>query len=44
MVLARLSFGYAVTAASVLPRWTGIALVTGVVPVSRSQQLPEGPS
>jgi hypothetical protein len=23
MVLARLSFGYAVTGASVLPRWTG---------------------
>ena len=42
MVLAGLCFGYAVIRARVLPRWTAIALMTGVVLVSISQNLPEG--
>jgi hypothetical protein len=42
MVLAGLCFGYAVIGARVLPRWTGIALMTGVVLVSLSQNMPEG--
>jgi len=41
MVLAGLGFGSAVIRAQVLPRWTGIALMTGVVLVALSQNLPE---
>ena len=43
MVLAGLGFGAAVIRAKVLPRWTGFALMAGVVLVSLSQTLPEGP-
>jgi hypothetical protein len=43
MVLAGLGFGVAVIRAEVLPRWTGIALMAGVVLVSLSQTLPAGP-
>jgi hypothetical protein len=43
MVLAGLGFGFAVIRAKVLPPWTGIALMAGVVLVSLSQTLPEGP-
>jgi hypothetical protein len=43
MVLAGLGFGGAVIRAKVLPRWTGIALMAGVVLVSLLQTLPEGP-
>ncbi len=43
MLLSGLGFGYAVIRARVLPRWTGIALMTGVVLVSVSQGLPDGP-
>jgi hypothetical protein len=42
MVLAGLGFGGAVVRAGVLPRWTGIALMVGVVLVAFSQDLPEG--
>lgn len=42
MVLAGLSFGYAVLRAGVLPRWTGVALGAGVVLVAVSQNMPEG--
>jgi hypothetical protein len=41
MVLAGLGFGFAVAKASVLPRWTGIALGAGVVLVALSQGMPE---
>ena len=41
MVLAGLGFGSAVVRARVLPRWTGIALIAGVVLVALSQNLPE---
>jgi hypothetical protein len=43
MVLAGLGVGVAVIRAKVLPRWTGIAVRTGVVLVSLSPTLPEGP-
>jgi hypothetical protein len=43
MVLAGLGFGVAVIRARVLPRWTAIALMAGVVVVSLSQTLPAGP-
>jgi hypothetical protein len=43
MVLAGLGFGVAVIRARVLPRWTAVALMAGVVLVSLSQTLPEGP-
>jgi hypothetical protein len=43
MVLAGLGFGIAVIRAKVLPRWTGIVLMAGVVLVALSQTLPEGP-
>jgi hypothetical protein len=36
-------FGLAVIRAAVLPRWTAIALMAGVVLVVLSQNLPEGP-
>jgi hypothetical protein len=42
MVFAGLGFGYAVVAARVLPRWTGVALGSGVVLVAVSQGAPEG--
>jgi hypothetical protein len=43
MVLAGLGFGVAVIRAKVLPRWSGMALMAGVVLVALSQTLPEGP-
>jgi hypothetical protein len=43
MLLAGLGFGVAVIRAKVLPRWTGVMLMAGVVLVSVSQTLPEGP-
>ena len=43
MVLAGLGFGFAVIRARVLPAWTGVALMAGVVLVSLSQTMPEGP-
>lgn len=43
MVLAGLGFGVAVVRAGVLPRWTGVALMAGVLLVALSQGLPEGP-
>jgi hypothetical protein len=43
MVLAGAGFGVAVIRARVLPRWTAIALMAGVLLVSLSQTLPEGP-
>jgi hypothetical protein len=42
MVLAGLGFGYAVSRAEVLPRWSGVALAAGVVLVAVSQNGPEG--
>jgi hypothetical protein len=42
MVLAGLAFGCAVIRAGVLPRWTAIALMAGVVLVAISQDVPEG--
>jgi hypothetical protein len=42
MVLAGLAFGWAVIRAGVLPRWTAIALMAGVVLVAISQGMPEG--
>ena len=42
MVLAGLGFGFAVMRAGVLPRWTAITLMAGVVLVSLSQDLPAG--
>jgi len=43
MVFAGLGFGIAVIRAKVFPAWTGVALMAGVVLVSLSQSLPEGP-
>jgi hypothetical protein len=43
MVLAGLGFGVAVIRARVLPRWTAIALMAGVVLVALAQTMPEGP-
>jgi hypothetical protein len=42
MVLAGLAFGWAVIRAGVLPRWTAIVLMAGVVLVAISQGMPEG--
>ncbi len=42
MLLAGLGYGYAVIAAGILPRWTGIVLMVGVVLVVSSQALPAG--
>lgn len=42
MVFAGLGFGYAVIKAKVLPSWTGIAVMVGVVLVSVSHGLPAG--
>jgi hypothetical protein len=41
MVLAGLAFGVAVVRAGVLPRWTGVALMAGVVLVAVSSGLPD---
>jgi hypothetical protein len=43
MVVAGLCFGIGVIRAGVLPRWTAVALIAGVVLVSLAQSLPEGP-
>jgi hypothetical protein len=43
MVIAGLCFGLAVIRARLLPPWTGIALMAGVLLVAVSQNLPEGP-
>ena len=43
MVVAGLCFGIGVIRAGVLPRWTAVALIAGVILVSHSQSLPEGP-
>jgi hypothetical protein len=43
MVIAGLAFGAAVIRARILPRWTALALMAGVVLVALSQTLPEGP-
>jgi hypothetical protein len=42
MVFAGLGFGYAVYRARVLPRWTGVALMAGVVLVALAQTSPDG--
>jgi len=42
MVFAGLGFGLAVIRANVLPRWTAVALMAGVMLVALSQNLPEG--
>lgn len=42
MVVAGTGFGWAVTRAGVLPRWTGFALIAGVVLVAATQGAPEG--
>jgi hypothetical protein len=42
MVLAGLGFGVAAFRAGVIPRWTGVALMVGVVLVALSQSLPDG--
>jgi hypothetical protein len=41
MVLAGLAFGLAAVRAGVLPRWTGVTLMAGVVLVAVSQGLPD---
>jgi len=41
MVLAGLAFGWSVGQARVFPRWTGVALMAGVVQVAASSGLPE---
>jgi hypothetical protein len=41
MVIAGLGFGLAVIRAGVLPRWTAVALMAGVVLVAASQGMPE---
>jgi Ca2+/Na+ antiporter len=41
MVLAGVAFGLAVIRAGVLPRWTGVTLMVGVVLVAASSGLPE---
>ena len=42
MVLAGLGLGVAIIRAGVLPAWTGVALIIGVVAVSATQGAPEG--
>jgi hypothetical protein len=42
MLFAGLAFGAAVLRAGVLPRWTAVALMAGVVLVSAAQGLPDG--
>lgn len=41
MVVAGMSFGWAVASAGVLPRWTGFTLMAGVVLVAATQGAPE---
>jgi hypothetical protein len=43
MVVAGLCFGIGVIRAAVVPRWTAVALIAGVVLVALSGSLPEGP-
>jgi hypothetical protein len=43
MVVAGLSFGVGVVRAGVFPRWTAVSLIAGVLLVSLSGSLPEGP-
>jgi hypothetical protein len=42
MVLAGLGFGFAVCRARLLPTWTAVALMAGVVLVAAAQGLPDG--
>jgi hypothetical protein len=42
MVLAGLGFGYTVLRMGLLPRWTGLCLMVGVVLVAIAQGLPDG--
>jgi hypothetical protein len=42
MVLAGLGFGYAVFRTRLLPAWTGLSLMVGVVLVASAQGLPDG--
>jgi hypothetical protein len=42
MVLAGVGFGIGVLRARMLPRWTGVALMAGVVVVALTQNAPEG--
>lgn len=42
MVLAGIGFGLAVIRARILPAWTGMALIAGVVLVALTQNAPEG--
>lgn len=42
MVIGGVGFGLAVIRAAVLPRWTGLALIGGVVAVVLTQAAPEG--
>lgn len=42
MVIAGLGFGYAVVRAAILPRWSGVALMIGVVAVAATQTAPDG--
>jgi hypothetical protein len=42
MVFAGLGFGYAVLRARLLPAWTAVALMAGVVLVAVAQDMPEG--
>lgn len=42
MVVAGLAFGWATIRAGVLPRWTAVALMAGVVLVAATQGAPEG--
>lgn len=42
MLFAGIGFGYAVAKAGVLPRWTGLTLIAGVVLVAATQAAPAG--
>ncbi len=42
MVIAGIGFGIAVIRANVMPRWTGVMLVAGVVVVAATQEAPGG--
>jgi hypothetical protein len=41
MVFSGFAFGFAIVRAGVLPRWTGVALVVGVVSIAVSSTLPD---
>jgi len=43
MVLAGLGFGYTMLRTGLLPAWTGLSLMAGVVLVATAQGLPDGP-